>query len=57
MNGALTAPAAAVTLGYGWKGAPAACPPGGMDASGFDREGLYALFMLNDFGSFAGWRS
>jgi hypothetical protein len=30
--------------------------PGGMDASrGFDTEGLYVLYVLNDFGSFVGW--
>ena len=47
--------AAALTLGYGWKGAMAVYLPGGMDAGAFDQEGLYVLYMLNDFGSFIGW--
>ena len=47
--------AAALTLGYGWKGAMAVYLPGGMDAGMFDKEGLYVLYMLNDFGSFIGW--
>ncbi|MEU5097951.1 hypothetical protein [Streptomyces sp. NPDC020996] len=55
VSGALTASAAALTLGYGWKGALAVYLPGGMDAGAFDRAGLYVLFMLNDFGSFIGW--
>jgi hypothetical protein len=47
--------AAALTLGYGWKGAMAVYLPGGMDEGAFDKEGLYVLYMLNDFGSFIGW--
>jgi hypothetical protein len=53
-NGVLIS-AAALTLGYGWKGAMAVYLPGGMDAGAFDKEGLYVLYMLNDFGSFIGW--
>lgn len=53
-NGLLIS-AAALTLGYGWKGAMAVYLPGGMDAGAFDKEGLYVLYMLNDFGSFIGW--
>jgi len=53
-NGVLIS-AAALTLGYGWKGAMAVYLPGGMDAGSFDKEGLYVLYMLNDFGSFIGW--
>lgn len=47
--------AAALTLGYGWKGAMAVYLPGGMDQGAFDQEGLYVLYLLNDFGSFIGW--
>ena len=53
-NGLLIS-AAALTLGYGWKGAMAVYLPGGMDDGLFDKEGLYILYMLNDFGSFIGW--
>lgn len=53
-NGVLLS-AAALTLGYGWKGAMAVYLPGGMDAGSFDKEGLYVLYMLNDFGSYIGW--
>jgi len=53
-NGILLS-AAALTLGYGWKGAMAVYLPGGMDAGAFDQEGLYVLYMLNDFGSYIGW--
>ena len=53
-NGLLIS-AAALTLGYGWKGAMAVYLPGGMDAGAFDQEGLYVLYMLNDFGSYIGW--
>ena len=53
-NGVLIS-AAALTLGYGWKGAMAVYLPGGMDAGAFDKEGLYVLYMLNDFGSYIGW--
>jgi hypothetical protein len=53
-NGILIS-AAALSLGYGWKGAMAVYLPGGMDEGAFDKEGLYILYMLNDFGSFIGW--
>jgi hypothetical protein len=53
-NGLLIS-AAALTLGYGWKGAMAVYLPGGMDAGAFDKDGLYVLYLLNDFGSFIGW--
>ena len=53
-NGVLLS-AAALTLGYGWKGALAVYLPGGMDEGAFDKEGLYVLYMLNDFGSYIGW--
>lgn len=53
-NGLLIS-AAALTLGYGWKGAMAVYLPGGMDEGAFDKDGLYVLYMLNDFGSYIGW--
>jgi hypothetical protein len=55
-NGLLIS-AAALTLGYGWKGAMAVYLPGGLNGKtgGFDREGLYVMYVLNDFGSFIGW--
>ena len=53
-NGLLIS-AAALTLGYGWKGAMAVYLPGGLDAGAFDKDGLYVLYLLNDFGSFIGW--
>ena len=56
VSGGLTAAAGALALGYGWKGAMAVYLPGGMDASrGFDKTGLYVMYVLNDFGSFIGW--
>ena len=56
VSGGLTAAAGALALGYGWKGAMSVYLPGGMDASiGFDRDGLYVLYILNDFGSYIGW--
>lgn len=51
----IVAAAGALTLGYGWKGALAIYLPGGPDAGGFDRSGLYIYYVLNDFGSFIGW--
>lgn len=51
----LTASAAALTLGYGWKGALATYLPGAPEANAFDQQGLYVYYMLNDFGSFIGW--
>jgi hypothetical protein len=56
VSGGLTAAAGALALGYGWKGAMAVYLPGGMDASiGFDKTGLYVMYVLNDFGSYIGW--
>lgn len=55
-NGLLIS-AAALTLGYGWKGAMAIYLPGGLNgkSGGFDREALYVMYVLNDFGSYIGW--
>ena len=56
VSAGLTAAAGALALGYGWKGAMSVYLPGGSDAAiGFDRTGLYVLYMLNDFGSYIGW--
>jgi hypothetical protein len=50
----LTAAAGALSLGYGWKGALGLYNGGNEDGS-FDKEGLYVMFILNDFGSFIGY--
>jgi len=56
VSGGLTAAAGALALGYGFKGMLAVYLPGGMDeAIGFDRTGLYVMYVLNDFGSYIGW--
>ena len=49
--------AAALALGYGWKGSLAVYLDGGINdkVGGFDREGLYMTYVLNDFGSYIGW--
>ncbi len=52
---ALTASAAALTLGYGWKLALALYLPGGFNKGEFGTEGLFFYYMLNDFGAFLGW--
>jgi hypothetical protein len=51
----LLASAAGLTYGYGWKGALGLYLPGGLEEGSFDTQGLYVLFLLNDFGSFIGW--
>ena len=55
-NGLLLS-AAVLTLGYGWKGAMAVYLPGGLNGKtgGFDREGLYIMYVMNDFASYIGW--
>jgi hypothetical protein len=55
VSGALTASAAGLTYGYGWKGALAIYLPDGMDEQSFREDGLFVYFMLNDFGGFIGW--
>ncbi|MFD5231913.1 hypothetical protein ACFWJ5_25895 [Streptomyces qaidamensis] len=55
VSGALTASAAGLTYGYGWKGALAIYLPDGMDEHSFREDGLFVYFMLNDFGGFIGW--
>jgi len=51
----LLASAACLTLGYGWMGALSLYADGGPEAGSFDDAGLYAYFVLNDFGAFIGW--
>lgn len=55
VSAGLTASAAALTLGYGWKGALGAYLPGGLESTAFDLPGLYVYLMLNDFGGYIGW--
>ncbi|WP_411150478.1 hypothetical protein [Streptomyces sp. A30] len=55
VSGALTASAAGLTYGYGWKGALAIYLPAGMNGKSFGDEGLFVYFMLNDFGGYIGW--
>ncbi len=52
---AFTASAAALMLGYGWKGASAIYHADGMDGGTYDQMGLYIYYILNDFGSYIGW--
>lgn len=51
----LAAAAAALTLGYGWKGASAIYHADGMDGGFYDNQGLVVYYILNDFGSYIGW--
>ncbi|MFD7771289.1 hypothetical protein [Streptomyces sp. NPDC059787] len=55
VSGALTASAAGLTYGYGWKGALAIYLPGGLDERSFGENGMFVYFMLNDFGGYIGW--
>ncbi|MER5226134.1 hypothetical protein [Streptomyces flaveus] len=55
VSGALTASAAGLTYGYGWKGALAVYLPTGMNGKSFGDDGLFVYFMLNDFGGYIGW--
>jgi hypothetical protein len=55
VSGALTASAAGLTYGYGWKGALAIYLPAGMNEQSFGDDGLFVYFMLNDFGGHIGW--
>jgi hypothetical protein len=58
VSGGLTAAAGALALGYGWKGMFAVYLPGGINddaGGGFDKAGLYTMYVLNDFGAFIGW--
>jgi hypothetical protein len=57
VSGAITASAAALTLGYAWKLSMALYLPGGLNGTdgGFDQQGLYIYYVLNDFGPYIGW--
>lgn len=55
VSNGLIASAGALTLGYGFKGAMAVYLPGGSDAGGYDDQGLFVYYMLNDFGGYIGW--
>lgn len=50
----LTAAAGALSLGYGWRGALGLYNNGNEDGA-FDKQGLYVLFVLNDFGAYIGY--
>lgn len=52
---ALSASAAAMIVGYGFKGSLAVYLPGGLDAGDYPGEGLYTLFMINDLAPFFAW--
>lgn len=52
---AFTASAAAMIIGYGFKGSLAVYLPGGLDAGDYPAQGLYALFMINDLAPFFAW--
>ena len=51
----LLAAAGALALGYGFKGMLAVYLPGGLDEAAYDRDALYVMYVLNDFGSYIGW--
>lgn len=51
----LTASAAALTLGYGWRLAMALYLPGGVNGDQFSDQARWIYYVLNDFGSFLGW--
>jgi hypothetical protein len=52
---ALTASAAAMFLGYGFKGSLAVYLDGGLDAGTMTDQGLYSVFMFLDFAPFISW--
>ena len=52
---ALAASAAAMIVGYGFKGSLSVYLPGGLDAGDYPAEGLYPLFMVNDLAPFFAW--
>lgn len=51
----LTASAAALSLGYGWRLAMALYLPGGADHDQFGDQARWVYYVLNDFGAFIGW--
>jgi hypothetical protein len=52
---AFTASAAAMLLGYGFKGSLAIYLHGGIDAGTMTDQGLYSVFMFLDFAPFIAW--
>jgi hypothetical protein len=52
---AMIASAGAMILGYGFKGALAVYLPGGMDEELHTAQGLYSLYMFDDFAPFIAW--
>lgn len=52
---AMVASAGAMILGYGFKGALAVYLPGGMDDELHTAQGLYSLYMFDDFAPFIAW--
>lgn len=52
---ALTVSAAALLVGYGFRGGLAEYLPGGINEDNFPAEGLYVLFMINDTAPWFGW--
>jgi hypothetical protein len=52
---ALLVSAAALLVGYGFRGRLAEYLPGGINAGSFPKEGLYVLFMINDNAPWFGW--
>ncbi len=52
---ALTASAAGLSYGYGWKGALGDYMPGGPEHGMYDDQGLYVYYLLTDFGAYIGW--
>lgn len=51
----LVASSATLTLAYGWKAAIGNYAHGAMEAGTYDDSGLYAYYVLNDFGPFIAW--
>lgn len=44
-----------LTFAYGWKGALGNYGPGATEAGTYDDTGMYAYYILNDFGPFIAW--
>ncbi len=51
----LVATVGTLTFAYGWKAALGNYGPGAMEAGSYDANGLYAYYILNDFGPFIAW--
>lgn len=55
VSAGLGASAAALTLGYGWRGAMGIYGEGGPEDEQFDQTARYVYYVLNDFGAWIGW--